>query len=108
LIKTLLRLIGRAVPDIRFVRAIPNRILKPLHKALGFDGGIVNVLGFQMRLDPNECVDGWLWFSPHLYDRIEIDFLMKHFPNDGVFLDVGANIDALAKSHYAAAVMTAA
>ena len=92
MIKKILRFLGHHVPDIRYLRAIPNRILKPLHKAAGLGGGVVEVMGFKMRLNPQECVDGWLWFSPHLYDRVEIDFLLKVFPPEGVFLDVGANI----------------
>lgn len=92
MIKKLLRLVGHHVPDIRYIRAIPNRILKPLHMALGLGSGVVEVMSFKMKLNPQECVDGWLWFSPHLYDRVEIGFLLKHFPPDGVFLDVGANI----------------
>jgi FkbM family methyltransferase len=91
-ILNVLRLVGFFIPDIPLIRAIPNRILKPIHLALGYSGSIVDVLDFKMKLDPKECVDGWLWFSPHLYDRVEIDFLMKRFPDNGVFLDIGANI----------------
>lgn len=92
MLNKLLRLVGHCVPDIRYVRAVPNRVLKPIQKALGLSGGVVEVMGFKMRLNPQECVDGWLWFSPQLYDRQEINFLLKHFPPDGVFLDLGANI----------------
>lgn len=88
----LLRWLGHRVPNIRYVRAVANLVLKPLHTAFGLGGGVVNVLGFAMRLDPNECVDGSLWFTPHLYDRDEIAFLSRHFPDQGVFVDVGANI----------------
>lgn len=87
-----LRWIGHQIPNIRYVRAIPNRILKPLHEVFGLGGGVVDVLGFAMRLDPHECVDGGLWFAPHLYDRAEIGFLLHRFPTQGIFLDVGANI----------------
>lgn len=89
---TVLRRFGSLTPDIPYVRAIPNRILKPLHKLLGLGGGIVPVLDFRMRLDPDECVDGNLWFAPHLYDRKEITFFLRRFPDRGVFVDVGANI----------------
>ncbi len=88
----LLRWIGRQIPNIRYVRAIPNRLLKPLHSTLGFEGGVVDVMGFKMRLEPRECVDGNLWFAPHLYDKAEISFLQVRMPQDGVFVDVGANI----------------
>lgn len=88
----LLRWVGHRVPNIRFVRAIPNQILMRLHNSMGLKGGLVDVLGFKMRLDPRECVDAQLWFAPHLYDKLEIDFLFQRFPQTGVFLDVGANI----------------
>ena len=87
-----LRWIGLNTPNIPYVRAIPNRLLKPLHSALGFDGGLVDVLGFKMYLEPNECVDGNLWFAPHLYDTNEIRYLQEQMPQDGIFVDVGANI----------------
>jgi FkbM family methyltransferase len=92
MISGLLRWLGRQTPSIRYVRAIPNRLLKPLHLALGLEGGVVDVLGFKMCLEPKECVDGNLWFAPHLYDRDEINFLLERMPQDGVFVDVGANI----------------
>lgn len=92
MISAALRWIGHQTPNIRYVRAFANLILLPLHKALGLKGGVVDVLGFRMRLDPYECVDGGLWFTPHLYDRAEIEFLLKRFPKQGVFIDAGANI----------------
>jgi FkbM family methyltransferase len=92
MISQLFRWIGHHTPNIRYVRAIPNRILRPLHKFFGLGGGVVDVLGFKMRLDPKECVDTNLWFTPHLYDRAEINSLLPEFPFQGVLLDVGANI----------------
>lgn len=89
---SLLRWLGRRTPNIRYARGIPNRLLKPLHRTLGIGGGVVDVLGFKMRLDPKECVDGDLWFAPQLYDRAEIRFLRKKMKEDGVFVDVGANV----------------
>lgn len=91
-VSQLLRWLGHRVPNIPYVRAVANLVLRPLHTAMGLGGGVVNVLGFAMRLDPNECVDSNLWFTPHLYDRDEIAFLSRHFPGQGVFVDVGANI----------------
>ena len=87
-----LRWIGRQTPNIIYVRAIPNRLLKPLHSAFGLRGGVVDVLGLQMHLEPTECVDGNLWFAPHLYDRDEIRYLRDQMPKYGVFVDIGANI----------------
>ena len=92
MITRLLRWVGHHVPNIRYLRAIPNQILMRLHNSIGLKGGLVDVLGFKMRLDPRECVDAQLWFAPHLYDKTEIDFLFQRFPQAGLFLDVGANI----------------
>ncbi|MBY9063469.1 FkbM family methyltransferase [Sphingomonas yunnanensis] len=89
--KGILRQLGRLSPDIRYVRAISTRVLTPIHHALGYDGGTVDVLGSRMTLDPRECVDNRLWFQPHLYDREERAFVVEH-ATPGVFLDVGANI----------------
>ena len=91
-IGNLLRWIGRQTPNIPYVRAIPNRVLKPIHATFELKGGVVDVLGFKMLLEPTECVDGNLWFAPQLYDRDEINYLRKRMPQDGVFIDVGANI----------------
>jgi FkbM family methyltransferase len=92
MIADLLRWIGHHTPNIRYVRAIPNMILKPLHKKLGLMGGVVDILGFSMRLNPQECVDADLYFAPHLYDRDEIHYLLQKFSKQGVFIDAGANI----------------
>lgn len=94
LIAMLLRQIGLMTPNIRFIRAIPNLFLRPVHLALGLGGGVVDVGGFKMRLDPKECVDAALWFTPHLYDRKELRFLRSRFSSDtdGWFVDLGANI----------------
>lgn len=92
MIANLLRWIGHQIPNIRYVRAIPFYILKPLHKKFGFTGGVVDVFGFSMRLDPQECVDCNLYFAPQLYEQKEIHYLLQKLPKQGVFIDVGANI----------------
>lgn len=89
--KNVLRGIGRLTPDIRYLRAISTRVLTPIHHALGYGGGTVDVLGSKMALDPRECVDNGLWFQPHLYDREERAFVVAN-ASPGVFFDVGANI----------------
>lgn len=53
---------------------------------------ICNVLGLKMHVDPHECVDSWVLFYPQLYDCVEIGYLKKNLPQDGIFLDIGANI----------------
>jgi FkbM family methyltransferase len=56
-----------------------------------------------MTLEPNECVDGWVLFHPQIFDWTELQFLKKHTPQDGCFVDVGANIGfySLALSRHA-------
>lgn len=89
--KSVLRRIGRMTPNVRYLRAVSTRVLTPIHHALGYGGGTVDVLGSDMVLDPRECVDNGLWFQPHLYDRQERAFISK-YAKPGVFFDVGANI----------------
>jgi len=91
LLTAVLRKIGHAIPNIRYVRALPNLVLKPLHNRLKLGGGIVPVLDFRMLLDPRECVDAALWFTPHTYDNKELWFVTRNY-HGGVFLDIGANI----------------
>lgn len=92
--KYLLRSIGRTEPDIPKIHAIHNRILKSIYNKFLYNGTpeLVDVLGFKMYLDPTECVDGNLFFAPHLYDKKEREFFKRHFPPKGVFLDVGSYI----------------
>lgn len=92
MISKTIRWVSHKIPNIPYVRSIPHRILKPLHTGLGLKGGLVDVLGFKMYLDPKECVDSHLWFTPGRYDFKEFDYLMKRFPANGVLVDAGSNI----------------
>lgn len=89
--KALLQAIGRAIPDIRYLRALPNILLVPLHHRLGYGGGETDVLGSRMFLDTSECCDTGLWFQPHVYDNKERKYVLAH-ASEGLMLDVGANI----------------
>jgi FkbM family methyltransferase len=90
-LKATLRAIGRIEPDIPKIRAIHNRLLKPIFLSLcGDTEEITDVLGFKMKLRVRECVDGNLFFAPHLYDRKEINYAIRDFPLDGIFIDLGA------------------
>lgn len=91
MLKSLMRSIGRLTPDVRYLRSVAPRLFTPIHRALRLGGGIVDVLGSRMELDPLECVDNGLWFQPHLYDRRERKFICEN-AKTGVFFDVGANI----------------
>ncbi len=91
-IKNILQIIGKLEPDIPKVRGFHNRVLKPLYLWIfGNTEEEVCIFGkFKMKLRVKECVDGNLFFAPHLYERKEIKFLEKNFPDNGVFIDIGA------------------
>ena len=87
-----IRLVSHTIPNIPLVRSIPHRLLKPLHELLGLKGGVIDLLGFRMHLDPRECVDGDLWFTPQFYDHKEFAYLLARFPDNGVLVDAGSNV----------------
>jgi FkbM family methyltransferase len=96
LVADTLRFFGGLTPNVPKVRAFGNRILWPIHRVLRLGGGVVDTMGVKMRLDPSECVDRNLWFTPHLYDQQEIRFALNDAESRGVepyvFIDVGANV----------------
>jgi FkbM family methyltransferase len=47
-----------------------------------------------MSLDPSDTIGGNLTFIPQLYDRWERHLIADVLPEDGVFVDVGANLGA--------------
>ena len=49
----------------------------------------MDVLGFKMYLFPTQFIDGILCFASHLYDKKEIEFIIKIFPTDGVLIGGG-------------------
>ncbi len=92
MISTMIRRVGHTMPNVPLLRSVPHRLLKPLHNLLGLGGGVIELLGFRMQLDPRECVDAELWFTPRFYDHREFAFLLERFPENGVLVDAGANI----------------
>jgi FkbM family methyltransferase len=50
--------------------------------------------GVKMLVNPEDCIGGILAFVPQLFDRWEREALTKILPQDGTFVDVGANIGA--------------
>jgi FkbM family methyltransferase len=88
----LILFIGRHLPRIPHITAVVNRLLKPWYLRKKREEVVVDVLGFKMKLNPAECVDGGLLFYPHLYESYEVEFLKKHLKPGDVFLDAGANI----------------
>ncbi len=93
-LKQVLRRIALATPDIKYIRAIPTQVLWKVHNRLQLGGGIVEVEGFRMYLDPTEYVDGLFWFAPHQYDKLERRLVLERIPRDteAWFVDLGANI----------------
>jgi len=89
--RNLLRLCGRTLPDIKYVRSVATRILRPLHNRFAPGKDTADVLGFKMELDPAECVDSALWFTPRHYDRDERRYVERNVTS-GVLLDVGSNV----------------
>lgn len=87
----LLRSLGHLLPDMKYVRSIAPRILRPLYNSISPGAKVVDVCGSQMLLDPLQCIDSALYFTPTHYDRLERDFVTKN-ARSGLFLDVGANI----------------
>ncbi len=53
---------------------------------------IAEVMGNRMVLDPSECVDSALLFCPHLYERLEVQWIRELLPPGGCFVDAGAHI----------------
>lgn len=77
--------------------AIGNRILKPVYKMFFGASKWQSVVVWPpivMKLDPCECVGGNLYFSPHLYDVCEREWIEQYLPKDGTFVDIGANLGA--------------
>lgn len=84
--------ITRSLPAIRGSGVVVNRMFKPFYCRKTRPLVWADVDGFQMYLDPKECVDGALLFMPHLYDRHELHYLRKNLKSGDTFVDVGANI----------------
>lgn len=90
-----LRAVGHLVPPwLPHGSAVGNRLLKPVYRSLyGSRLETVPVWnGLLMQVDPTEAIGGNLFFSPHLYDRLERGWMESLLPEGGVLLDVGANI----------------
>lgn len=89
-LKTLLR-VTRSLPPVPGAGWLANKI-KAIYNRKRRSSVIVEVLGFEMELEPQECVDGELLFYPQLYDRRELAFLKGRLTAGDVFVDAGANV----------------
>lgn len=85
--------ITRRLPPLRGAGVVGN-IFKRLYLRRAENRRVVetDLLGFRMRLDPAEMVDGGLLFFPQVYDHREIRFLKDTLGEGDIFIDVGANI----------------
>lgn len=85
-------LITRNLPPIRGIIRI-GRIFRDFYLRKEREGITINVLGFKMRLAPNESFsNSACLFFPQLYDFWEIKFLRKNLKKGDIFLDIGAHI----------------
>lgn len=88
----LIRYLGHKLPNIPHASGVINRILKPIYLRKKRSPIECDVLGMRMELDASEVVDGNLIFCPHLYDQVEIQFLLGHLNAGDNFVDVGSHI----------------
>ena len=87
----LLLAITRRLPRVRGSGRLGHSVAR-LYRRKPRLAVVVNVLDFQMRLDPMEYVDGDLLFVPQIYDRGELAWLHRELRMGSVFLDIGANV----------------
>jgi len=83
--------VTRRLPHVRGAGVLANGV-KSFYLRRPREMVVADVAGFQMCLDPAECVDGSLLFSPQLYDAYELHFLSTRLRQGDVFIDAGANI----------------
>lgn len=83
--------VTRNLPPVKGAGWLANK-LKAFYNRKSRPTVIAEVLGFELELEPAECVDGGLLFYPHLYDRREFTFLQSRLPQGKTFVDVGANV----------------
>jgi FkbM family methyltransferase len=83
--------VTRRLPRVRGAGVLAN-MLKRLYLRRQRSVVDADVLGFTMRLDPRECVDGEVLFYPHLCDHVEVRFMQEHLRPGDCFVDLGANI----------------
>lgn len=53
---------------------------------------LADVMGFKMKLDPEDWAQGGLLFWPQLWDYHEFEFLERHLRPGDTFLDIGAHV----------------
>lgn len=83
--------ITRSLPSIKGAGWLANKV-KAFYNRKNRPPVIAEALGFDVELEPTECVDGALLFYPQIYDRREIAILKNALEEGDTFVDVGANI----------------
>jgi len=91
LCKMVSRISGALHPPVKGAGWLANK-LKAFYNRKSRPTVIAEVLGFELELEPAECVDGALLFYPHFYDRREFAFLQRQLQPGETFVDVGANV----------------
>lgn len=83
--------ITRRLPNVHGAGRVANQ-MRAIYRRKPRNLVDVEVLGFRMRLDPMEEVDGELLFFPQLRDVAEMEFLRRNLGSGDVFLDAGSNV----------------
>lgn len=87
--------LSKFLPPIRGVGSIGLYVIRPLWTRHNHGTYLLPIWsGVRMWVNPEECVGSILAFVPQLFDRRERKDLKALLPEDGVFVDVGANIGA--------------
>jgi len=89
------KIISNHLPYIPKITGLVNRVFKAIYfrsEERKKERYIVDVLDNKMELEPYECVDGGLFFYPHIYDKEEFSFLRNVLYEGDIFFDIGANI----------------
>jgi FkbM family methyltransferase len=83
--------VTRRLPRIKGCGKLCALMMKIYNRKKRSDAA-VNVFGSRMILDPSDCVEGQLLFSPQLYDPKEVTYLRRHLKQGDTFVDAGANV----------------
>ncbi|MBK8698716.1 MAG: FkbM family methyltransferase [Saprospiraceae bacterium] len=84
--------ISRKLPKVKVSGVLLNRIVIPFYNRKKREEEVVDVHGFQMKLDPGQCVDSGLLFYPQLYDHKELEAIKNIIGSKDTILDVGGHI----------------
>jgi FkbM family methyltransferase len=86
-----LRSVTTRLPVVRGAGRLAYSLMR-LYQRKPREEVVANVLGFRMRLAPNDLIGGALLFCPQFYDNTEIRFILRTLQPGDTFCDVGANL----------------